>query len=205
MSSDLEHLHLYTSRPIPSASRCIRVLHVHDVVDDSTTTNKPIECHLAVVNLNQRPYFNALSYVWGLPGPFQLLCDDVLLPITTNCYLALWHLRKKLGAFCIWVDAVCIDQQSTIEKAQQIGVMGDIYTRARKVYIWLGIGNAATERAMAYLAQGGLEKYGSGWSALWAYHRYRWSSKRTMVPEPLSSTGKVSMILSVFQEVILIR
>jgi hypothetical protein len=171
------------------------VLHVHDVVDHSTTTNGPIECHLTVVNLDQQPNFNVLSYVWGLPGLFQLLCNDTLLPVTITCYLALWYLRKKLGAFCIWVDAVCVDRQSTKEKEQQYTLTRDINTRAQEVYIWLGVWNAATERAMSCLAQSGLEKYGSDWSAFWNYHRYRWSYKRNMVPEPSNPTGE-ELILS---------
>jgi hypothetical protein len=46
----------------------------------------------------------------------------------------------------------CIDQQSTKEKEQQVPLMGDIYTGASEVYIWLGANSAATERAMVYLA-----------------------------------------------------
>ncbi|KAF2001907.1 heterokaryon incompatibility, partial [Amniculicola lignicola CBS 123094] len=92
--------------------------------------------------------FTALSYVWGPPGPSHVFLLGIPFPVTSNCYSALWHLRKKLGAFCIWVDALCIEQANIKEKEQQIPLMGQIYSSAENVYIWLGEGNAATERAM---------------------------------------------------------
>lgn len=146
-----------------AALRCIRVLHIYDTIGEEECEDEPIDCHLTVVNLDHQPQYCALSYVWG---PFQLLCDGVRLPITATCHSALWHLREKLVAFCILVDAVCIDQQSIKEKEQQIPLMGDIYAGASEVYIWLGIGSLATARSMHYLAQGGLEKYCNTWSAL---------------------------------------
>jgi hypothetical protein len=37
-----------------------------------------------------------------------------------------------------WIDAVCIDQASPIEKAAQIPLMGEIYSTASRVLAWLG-------------------------------------------------------------------
>ncbi|KAF2741727.1 heterokaryon incompatibility, partial [Sporormia fimetaria CBS 119925] len=97
-----------------------------------------ITCNLSVVHLSTNPSYAALSYVWGSPGDDQLLCQGKLLPITRNCYSAIWHLRKKLGSFFIWVDAVCIDQTNDKEKEQQMALMEKIYANAKNVYIWLG-------------------------------------------------------------------
>jgi hypothetical protein len=38
----------------------------------------------------------------------------------------------------LWVDALCINQQDEIEKANQVKMMGKIYARALNVNIWLG-------------------------------------------------------------------
>lgn len=38
----------------------------------------------------------------------------------------------------IWIDAMCIDQSSPQDKAQQIPNMAHIYGRAEKVILWLG-------------------------------------------------------------------
>lgn len=38
----------------------------------------------------------------------------------------------------LWIDAVCIDQSNRIEKALQIPLMGQIYSNAELVIVWLG-------------------------------------------------------------------
>lgn len=38
----------------------------------------------------------------------------------------------------LWIDAICIDQENNDEKAVQVALMGDIYSAALKVIIWLG-------------------------------------------------------------------
>lgn len=38
----------------------------------------------------------------------------------------------------LWIDAICIDQTNSQEKAVQIPLMGEIYSHSAAVYIWLG-------------------------------------------------------------------
>jgi len=42
--------------------------------------------------------------------------------------------------FCglLWADAICINQDDDIERAQQVGIMRFIYSQAKSVFIWLG-------------------------------------------------------------------
>lgn len=202
MSNDLAYAQLYDSCPLPPASRFIRLLHVH--APSNGIEHSPIESHLEIVSLGDKPSYAALSYVWGLSGSFQILCGAVNVPVTANCHSALWHLRKTLGAFCIWVDAICINQQNTPEKAQQIALMRNIFAMSNKVYIWTGAGTDATIRAMSYLASAGLSQYREiatntqqnskpqlkFWRAFCGYHRSRWSSTRTLVPEPNDTSGE---------------
>ncbi|KAF2175010.1 hypothetical protein K469DRAFT_508591, partial [Zopfia rhizophila CBS 207.26] len=37
-----------------------------------------------------------------------------------------------------WAVAVCINQNDLDEKSEQVPIMGEIYSRATKVYAWLG-------------------------------------------------------------------
>jgi len=49
--------------------------------------------------------------------------------------------RHLYGGITIWVDAICINQGSGTSKEkddEQIPLMGEIYSRATTVHIWLG-------------------------------------------------------------------
>jgi hypothetical protein len=88
-------------------------------------------------NITQLPY-EALSYVWGArQGIIPITCEGRPLLVTPNCASALQHLRLKFKNRVIWIDAICINQHSMKEKAQQIPLMGDIYYTARRTIIWI--------------------------------------------------------------------
>lgn len=52
------------------------------------------------------------------------------------------HERRQDGArneeVLLWVDALCINQEDAVERANQVKMMGKIYERAQRVTIWLG-------------------------------------------------------------------
>ncbi|KAF1989760.1 heterokaryon incompatibility, partial [Aulographum hederae CBS 113979] len=83
--------------------------------------------------------FEALSYMWGPRDPnCHILCEGRPLFITPNCASALLHLRKKKSPRLLWVDAICIDQDSVEEKNHQIPIVGEIYAAAEQTIAWLG-------------------------------------------------------------------
>ncbi|KAH4115152.1 hypothetical protein HBH70_175310 [Parastagonospora nodorum] len=161
-------------------------------------TNAPLDCRLYVADLSSAPSYTALSYVWDRPSvpKRHILCNDVTLPVTRNCYSALQHLHAANGTFDIWVDAICINQKDEDEKMQQIKLMGDIYSQARTTYIWLGLADATTSRVVAFLGRAGfLESFCEDsiiskeeWripcavSAYMLYMRGRWGWRSSMVP-----------------------
>lgn len=151
---------VYERHALPPNTKTIRVLDVRPIPRDAPK-GTPVECTLRIINLDADPAFTALSYVWGDPTPTRsIVCDGVVFGVGENCYSALWHLSKKLGGLVIWVDAICIDQEDVRkEKAWQIPLMGDIYTKAAQVYVWLGEGDERSDRVMKYLAKGGLRRY----------------------------------------------
>lgn len=149
----------YEYKPLSVDCRFIRLLSVNAVEVDEAPDSQ-LQGTLEHVELDKAPPFHALSYTWGAVSDQAtvLVCDhdgDHLLPdcltITRNCYEALLSLRERLGDFRIWIDAVCINQDDDEEKASQIPLMGEIYSRASHVYVWLGSGNKATSRAMECL------------------------------------------------------
>jgi hypothetical protein len=51
----------------------------------------------------------------------------------------------------MWIDAVCINQRADRERAEQVGIMKDIYAKAFRVAIWLGKETLEDKAAFALL------------------------------------------------------
>lgn len=85
------------------------------------------------------PDFEALSYVWGKADyTHTLQTSRGIVRITSNLAQALRRLRLTDRIRHIWADAVCIDQADPAERGQQVKMMGNIYSSARCVLVWLG-------------------------------------------------------------------
>ncbi|RYC60279.1 hypothetical protein CHU98_g5932 [Xylaria longipes] len=86
--------------------------------------------------------YEALSYVWTPRGspieatPIQV--DDKTIYIGSNLRVALYNLRYLDKPRTLWIDALCIDQSSVVERNQQVAFMRDIYRSASRTVIWLG-------------------------------------------------------------------
>ncbi|KAJ8108979.1 hypothetical protein OPT61_g7794 [Boeremia exigua] len=46
----------------------------------------------------------------------------------------------------MWIDAICIDQGSNLEKNHQVQLMREIYSKAKRVIVWLGDSKASSKR-----------------------------------------------------------
>ncbi|KAI0450305.1 heterokaryon incompatibility protein-domain-containing protein [Xylaria acuta] len=89
--------------------------------------------------------YQAVSYPWADSTGDKSLCRRIFLgndhqpvPITLNCSRALRHLRKQSAETCLWIDAVCIDQQSLTERSHQVGLMFKIFSSATNVCVYCG-------------------------------------------------------------------
>lgn len=83
--------------------------------------------------------YDALSYVWGENGgDTSICCEGKSIGITKNCDEVLRQLRQHNEDRILWVDAICIDQNSEREKSKQVELMGHIYKLASAVIIWFG-------------------------------------------------------------------
>lgn len=120
--------------------RHIRIL----VLEPARRIDDPIHCSFNEVSLDNEvgvatiPY-EALSYTWGAPqGTRPIFCHGSTILVTPNCEQALLHLRNRSKPRNMWIDAICINQQSIEEKNQQVPMMGDIYRAATRAILWLG-------------------------------------------------------------------
>lgn len=113
-----------------------------------------LRCQLLNIDLNTRPVYEAISYVWGEPEfRGSITCDGGLLRITSSLHQVLQRFRFADKPRYLWADAVCINQKHTKELNQQVAMMGKIYSQATNVLIWLGYADSVKARSVARLVR----------------------------------------------------
>ncbi|KAM0240122.1 hypothetical protein ACHAP5_008097 [Fusarium lateritium] len=73
--------------------------------------------------------------------------------IASNLHQALLHLRHPRRTRILWVDAICINQDDSKERGQQVQLMRNIYAEAKQVIAWLGEGTRESTSAFTYLSK----------------------------------------------------
>lgn len=139
-------LPLYSELPSSTSIRLLKLQPTRAAEPDEAI------CTLHVFELAKAPSFQALSYTWEpareeesssevetLPEfTNSIRCDGHLIAITENLSDALPVLRDVANVEWTWIDAICINQQDNAERASQVLLMGNIYSTATEVIIWLG-------------------------------------------------------------------
>lgn len=127
----------------------IRLLHLEPGQRDSQ-----LVCQLRHVSLSDKPQYDALSYCWhGQERTKTIVCDGRQLLVTPNLYDALCRFRKSDEAVTLWADAVCINQADLEERSEQLPLMGQIYSEANEVKVWLGPSNAETPTVVRLMSE----------------------------------------------------
>ena len=57
-------------------------------------------------------------------------------------------MRSRHSDRTIWIDAVCINQKDTVERGEQVAVMGQVYEKTTRNLIWLGPSDENTAEAI---------------------------------------------------------
>ncbi|KAI1649568.1 heterokaryon incompatibility protein-domain-containing protein [Daldinia loculata] len=128
---------IYGQVPL-SSPNSIRLLKLFP----ASSIKAPVNFELLEATLDQCPPFKAISYSWDGQRPTEkAFCLGQSILVTLNCnnilrYLATTNSNPSL----VWIDAICINQSPAagIERNQQVSIMGDIYTAADEVVVWLG-------------------------------------------------------------------
>jgi ankyrin repeat protein len=115
-----------------------------------------IDCELLDAYLDEVedggvPY-EALSYTWGgMEKTCIIRINGMKMSVTENLFIALRYLRPEDGYRILWIDAICIDQGHHQERGHQVQQMGEIYKKAERVIVWLGIGIKDSDFLMDFL------------------------------------------------------
>jgi hypothetical protein len=110
--------------------------------------------HVSIDSEDLPPY-TALSYVWGARGPnkYKISIHGSILEITPNLHGALRTIEKleDISSQWLWIDAICIDQNDLEERAAQVKLMRDLYSRARRTIAYLGPEDDGAEIALSWM------------------------------------------------------
>lgn len=100
--------------------------------------------YLKEFSLTTKKYV-AVSYAWGNEVTTRtMMCNYHWYAIPEHLVAAMNYLAAIKSAAnrdrgqWYWIDAICISQKDPDEKALQISRMGDIYSQAEEVFLWLG-------------------------------------------------------------------
>lgn len=119
---------------IPIPPRHIRLLRLGAGNEEDQLCLEPF-----AAPLDQIPRFIALSYVWGsAERTHTVFCHKKRLSVPQSCYDVLVGVRRRDESVTVWIDAICINQDSDEEKSSQIPLMSKIYGDAAEVIAWLG-------------------------------------------------------------------
>jgi hypothetical protein len=158
---------IHDSFPLPlGTSVYIRVLKIRpSVVTDSSDR---IACDFSILDVNNGSLYNldtalplagttrytALSYTWG-----ETIADHTIeingtpFLVRKNLWNFLDRARKDNFEEYLWIDALCIDQTKVGERNHQVALMGEIYSPAEGVIVWLGHVDRYIEDAMGALGR----------------------------------------------------
>ncbi|KAI1154392.1 heterokaryon incompatibility protein-domain-containing protein [Nemania diffusa] len=116
--------------------------YLYPQLDPGDFSALPIHCQLVEKALTPSLSYKALSYSWrggNDDSPdVAIFCNSKRIYVSGNLHAALRRLRAPSAVVAIWVDAICINQQDHTERANQVGMMRDIYQNSSEVLIWLG-------------------------------------------------------------------
>ena len=105
--------------PLDKSKAEIRLLHLQP----RAVAGDEITCTLRLADLDTKDCeYEALSYEWGIATNriFTVVINEEEVTVMENLWWALWYLRADEGERVIWVDALCINQNSEHEKNHQV-------------------------------------------------------------------------------------
>jgi hypothetical protein len=132
--------------------------------------DQSLVCQLFSARLAESPSYEAISYVWGdTTVKVSTLCSGKSMDITVNLRDVLQRIRRRDAERLVWVDALCINQQSLQEREEQVRMMGSIFATATQVLAWARKDPGDAEVAINFIrffnskADYNIKRYGS-WS-----------------------------------------
>ncbi|KAF2269000.1 HET-domain-containing protein, partial [Lojkania enalia] len=110
--------------------------------------------NLIETSLDSAPPYETVSYVWGREqdrSQALTFASSQTVHVTPTLQHTLSHLYSRCQTGYLWLDQICIDQSNILECNQQVGLMGEVYSKAQRVLIWLGEGDEDSQHLSTLL------------------------------------------------------
>jgi hypothetical protein len=130
----------YKYTAVDSSNGQIRLLRIHRQL----IFVGHLRCSVEIAHLNNIPQYEALSYRWGFGSSASKLeyrtifVDGKSLKVPKSAWELLHALSSLYGDRFVWIDAICINQEDITERAAQIPLMDQIYSKAHRTIVWPG-------------------------------------------------------------------
>jgi hypothetical protein len=128
------------------------------LVPGSSDAVEALSNYITELDAIPRLGYTALSYTWGMETSLSTVAvNGYRLEVTKNLEIALRHLRLIDNTKTLWIDALCIDQNNTLERNQQVQLMTQIYSTATETIIWLGPATDGSDWVLDKMISGEVE------------------------------------------------
>jgi len=152
----MEDSRVYKSLPLSNNPKNDKQIRILEILPGNLDDQQPLECKLFVASLHSAVSYEALSYRWKGSQDTKIHVNGAKCLVMENLGSALRYLRQPNTSRFIWCDAICINQskkKSNREKDEQLLLMGQIYSGAKQVLVWLSKPTPESDRAMEYFAK----------------------------------------------------
>jgi hypothetical protein len=152
-------MQVFTHTPLDLERNQIRLIRINQ-----GQPNAPVvECEIALFDRAQCPKYDALSYVWGpdaatneirLNGRAFYVRDNLHAFLKQAQAGGMASARSGLPLYTpgyLWIDQICIDQNTIAEKSQQVQRMSKTFNGAQQVITWLGKASEDSNDAMEFI------------------------------------------------------
>lgn len=109
-------------------------------------------------NLLWGPNYDAISYTWAdekgdseATEKVYIMNERAEVYVTRNCIRVLKQLRHQKKRRLVWIDAICIDQHSDLDRTHQVSLMSRIYMSANKVIAYTGEATRESDRLFDWM------------------------------------------------------
>ncbi|KAF2686437.1 HET-domain-containing protein [Lentithecium fluviatile CBS 122367] len=123
--------------------------YIYESLDDEATSIRLIEVlppspddriRICMRQVHTPAEYCCLSYMWGdASRDEEILVNGQPVKVRRNLYAFLRRAQRQYPEMPLWIDALCINQDDNTERSHQVQRMGDIYSGAEAVLIWLEV------------------------------------------------------------------